>query len=400
MKTYIGIDWSSTHDDVCILNEKEEVVNKFRFDVTKQGFKKLIDAIENIHSAKEEIFIGIETDKNILADYLLALGYQVYGLNPFCVNRFKDRYSVSSKKDDNFDAYNIALILFKDFNRFTPIIKSSNNCEALKMHGKTLEMLLQEKTRFENRLKNDLHQYFPIFTDFFDGFTSVPLNLLKVLNKPEQIINATFEDYLELIKDVKYMTKKRKSEFYCLLKDQTISPNKTIQECYSLRVLIIVDQLLFLMKSIKQVEEKILMLYAANEYSTIFSSLPGAADRLAPRLLMHFGDVQKRFESYQTVQCYAGTCPVTIQSGKYLHVIKMRRGCNKSFRDTLYQFSFCSLSLEAWTREYYDLLRKKGCNHSSAIRALSNKWVKIIFRMWKDKTVYDKEIFLKKRKIA
>lgn len=196
---------------------------------------------------------------------------------------------MSSKKDDNFDAYNIALILFKDFNRFTPIIKSSNNCEALK----TVEMLLQEKTRFENRLKSDLHQYFPVFTDFFDGFTSVPLNLLKILNKPEQVMNVTFEDYLELIKDVKYMTQKRKLKFYCLLKDQTIFPNKTIQECYSLRVLILIDQLLFLMKSIKQVEEKILMLYNANEYSIIFSSLPDAADRLAPRLLMHFGDIYK-----------------------------------------------------------------------------------------------------------
>lgn len=79
MKTYIGIDWSPKHDDVCILNEKEEVANKFRFDVTKQGFKKLIDAIVNTNSAKDEIFIGIETDKNILADYLITLGYQVYG---------------------------------------------------------------------------------------------------------------------------------------------------------------------------------------------------------------------------------------------------------------------------------------------------------------------------------
>jgi len=400
MKTYIGIDWSSTHDDVCILNEKEEVVNKFRIEITNQGFQKLIDVIANINPTKDEIFIGIETDKNVLADYLLALGYQVYGLNPFCVNRFKDRYSVSSKKDDEFDAYNIALILLKDLNRFNPIIKSSNNCEALKMHGKTLEMLLREKTRFENRLKSDLHQYFPVFTDFFDGFTSVPLNVLKVLNKPGQIVNATFEDYLDLIKDVKYMTKKRRYEFYKLLKDQTIVPNETTQECYSLRVLILVEQLLSLMRSIKQVEKEIMVLYNRNEYSKIFSSLPGAGDRLAPRFLMHFGDVQERFESYQTVQCYAGTCPVTIQSGKYLHVIKMRRGCNKSFRDTLYQFSFCSLSLELWTREYYDRLRKKGCNHSSAIRALSNKWVKIIFRMWKNKIVYDKEIFLKKRKIA
>ena len=129
----------------------------------------------------------------------------------------------------------------------------------------------------------------------------------------------------------------------------------------------------------------------------IFSSLPGAGERLAPKMLSIFGDNRQRFDSYQTVQCYAGTAPVTEQSGKSFFSVKMRRACNKNFKDTIFQFAFCSLSQEPWAQQYYQELKKKGKSHSKAVRAIGNKWVKIIFRMWKDGTEYNRNIFINKR---
>ena len=38
---------------------------------------------------------------------------------------------------------------------------------------------------------------------------------------------------------------------------------------------------------------------------------------------------------------------------------------------------------------YYDIQRKKGKTHSVAIRALSNKWVKIIYKIWKEEIFYE-----------
>ena len=151
-------------------------------------------------------------------------------------------------------------------------------------------------------------------------------------------------------------------------------------------------------KTIKDLEAKIKVNYEEHELSKIFSSLPGVGIRLSPRLLTLFGDNKERFASYQSVQAYAGTSPVTEQSGKSFYSVKIRRGCNKKFRNTLYQFSFCSISIEAWARDYYNKLRAKGHSHTKAIRSLSNKWVKIIYRMWKDGKTYDRNIFLEKRK--
>jgi len=397
MKIFVGIDWSNEFDNVCIVNELEEIVNEFKIEISAQGFRYLVEQIFLFETNKRDVFIGIETDKNILADYLIGLGYTVYSLNPLCVNRFKDRYSACSKKDDNFDAYNISLILLKDRNRFEPVIRSSDSCETLKIHGKTLEMLIKDNTRLENRLKSELKRYFPAFTAFFKDFTSVPLNLLKIINKPGDIRNLSLEEFLNKVRFVKYMSSARKHEFYKVLSEQTIDIEPHIQKGYAMRIELLVNQILMIHDSIDKIEKEIKTLFNSNALADVFSSLPGAGPRLAPRLLMNFGDNKERFGSYQTVQCFAGTCPVTAKSGKTLLSIKVRRGCNKFFRDALYQFAFCSIQSEPWAMEYYKRQRDKGSIHSCAIRALSNKWVKIIFRMWKDGSLYNRDQFLNKR---
>lgn len=397
MKIFVGIDWSYEYNNVCIINEAEEIVNELKVENSAKGFRGLVEQILLLTDDKTNIFIGIETDKNILAEYLIGMGYIVYSLNPLCVNRFKDRYSACSKKDDVFDAYNIALILLKDRNRFEPVKRSSDSCETMKTHGKTLEMLIKDKTRLGNRLKTELKMYFPAFVDFFTEFTSVPLNILKIINKPGEIKNLSIDEFFDKIRFVKYLPEPRKIELYSALKENIIEVASHVEDGYGLRVEILVEQILLIHDAINRIEKEIEILFNTNKLSDVFSSLPGAGKRLAPRLLMNFGDNRERFESYQTVQCYAGTCPVTAKSGKTLLSIKIRRGCNKTFRDVLYQFAFCSIQSEPWAMEYYRKQREKGNTHSCAIRALSNKWVKLIFRMWKDGSLYDRNIFLKNR---
>ena len=47
-----------------------------------------------------------------------------------------------------------------------------------------------------------------------------------------------------------------------------------------------------------------------------------------------------------------------------------------------------SFAFSAWAREYYQAQREhKG--HQAAVRALAFKWIRILFRCWKDRTPYD-----------
>jgi transposase len=66
-------------------------------------------------------------------------------------------------------------------------------------------------------------------------------------------------------------------------------------------------------------------LFSQHPDSSIFDSLPGAGELLAPGLLAKFGDHRDRFPTPAGIQALASTCPVTKKSGKRKVVI-FRRG--------------------------------------------------------------------------
>jgi hypothetical protein len=44
-----------------------------------------------------------------------------------------------------------------------------------------------------------------------------------------------------------------------------------------------------------------------------------------------------------------------------------------------------------WARAYYDQMRGRGKEHHAALRALAYKWIRILFRCWKDRTLHNEE---------
>jgi hypothetical protein len=42
-----------------------------------------------------------------------------------------------------------------------------------------------------------------------------------------------------------------------------------------------------------------------------------------------------------------------------------------------------------WARAFYDQQRERNKSHHAAVRALAFKWLRILFRCWKDRVHYD-----------
>ena len=42
-----------------------------------------------------------------------------------------------------------------------------------------------------------------------------------------------------------------------------------------------------------------------------------------------------------------------------------------------------------WARTFYDQQRERNKSHHAAVRALAFKWLRILFRCWKDSVPYD-----------
>jgi len=142
--------------------------------------------------------------------------------------------------------------------------------------------------------------------------------------------------------------------------------------------------------SIDQCRKHIDELFAKHPDADIFTSLPGAGTKLAPRLLSDVGSQRDRYESALAVQQISGVAPVTRASGKSRHV-RIRWACRKEFRHDLYWLAFCSLKESTWARGFYDQARARGDSHALALRKLGYKLVRIIFRLWQDRRVYDEQ---------
>ena len=86
-----------------------------------------------------------------------------------------------------------------------------------------------------------------------------------------------------------------------------------------------------------------------------FGSLPGAGPKIAPRLLSELGGNREVFRTAEALQNYAGTSPVTRQSGRS-RLVTVRRACNRTLRATVHLWADLSRRSCAWAEAYY---RKK-----------------------------------------
>ena len=122
---------------------------------------------------------------------------------------------------------------------------------------------------------------------------------------------------------------------------------------------------------------------------SIYVSFPGLGDRLAGRIAGEIGEDIRTFASPNALQCYAGTAPVTRRSGKRDHVVAKRRAYNHYLGDAVHQWAFCSLSRSAWAREFYDSKIAAGMSCHAALRALSNRWLEVLWHCLARGVLYD-----------
>ena len=155
--------------------------------------------------------------------------------------------------------------------------------------------------------------------------------------------------------------------------------------------LALVKLLLALEHQLQEYRQEIRRLFNEHPDHDLFGSLPGAGEKLAPRLLSEMGSDRSLFENAQALQCYVGTAPVSFQSGQ-VHQVYVRFMCNKSFRHAVHLWADLSRKLCSWAQIYYQAQRARGKTHAAALRCLGQRWLKILWKMWQSKTSYNPEL--------
>jgi transposase len=155
----------------------------------------------------------------------------------------------------------------------------------------------------------------------------------------------------------------------------------------------LVKQLLTLQASITAFDKAIQTLFAQHPDHLLFESLPGAGPQLAPRLLAAFGSNRAALSDFNEMQKKSGTAPVLDRSAKAKTI--RRRWCRSKFLcQTFHEFAAHSIPHSTWAKAGYEQLLARGKSHHAAVRALAFKWIRIIFRLWQDRSLYDENLYL------
>lgn len=389
MSVFIGIDWSEAHHDVCILQANGSQLAAFRVPHTADGFATLAQQIDKLGLPPEENLVAVETAHHLLTDFLLERKYTVYVLAPTVVQGSRSRFGSSGARDDQLDALLLADIVRTDRSRCTPWQPNSPLVRQMQLQLGFIDDLTNTITRYTNRLRAHLVRYYPQALRIFSSLTrQITLNFLIRYPTPQVARALTYEQFAAFCRAQRYSHPQDVPKQYARLQRSAPASDPAVTAGYQELVPFLARLLLTTVRRKKQAIRDVQQMFMAHPDQAIFASLPGAGALLAPKLLVMFGDQRDRYPAASSIQALAGTCPVTVRSGKSKRVF-FRKACNRGFRRTAQHLARCSVPRSPWAAAYFADCLKRGHSQSHAYRCLANRWLAIIWTLWQRRECYD-----------
>ena len=389
---FAGIDWADAHHDVAVIDEAGRQLGTLRVTHWATGLEELVTFLRR-HGATDpqQVACIVETTHGLLITALLEAGFPVSPVNPKTLEHGR---KPAGAKTDQIDAYLLARKGRSDLGELRRLAPDSPLVQELKLLTRDQDALVQTQTRLVNQLTACLKAYFPaaltLFTKLQQGVTLAFLQRSPTLEQAEA---ASVEELTAFLRSLPHYpgVVAAGRRIHARLHQPQWHADPLTTRVKARLTQAVVAQLLPVVEQIAAYDEEIERLFREHPDAPLFVSLPGAGKRLAPRLLVGWGDARERYASAQSLQGLAGTAPLAFQSGKYCKARK-RFACIKPLRNALYLFAWQSTK-EAWALEYYQRKRREGKSHSVAVRALGNQWVRLIHAMWRRQRPYDEAVF-------
>ncbi|MFG3602424.1 IS110 family RNA-guided transposase [Micromonospora chersina] len=390
---FVGDDWAEEHHDVELQDQTGRVLGRAKLPEGVTGIARLHAMIgEHVGEDDEptQVVVGIETDRGGSVQALIAAGYQIYAVNPLQVARYRERHSVSGGKSDTRDAHTLADMVRTDHHQLRPVAGDSVEAEAVKVITRAHKTLIWERTRHMLRLRHALREFFPAALAAFDDLTAPDaLQLLGAAPDPVSAGQLTKGQITAALKRARRRNIAEKAQaIQAALRAEQLGQPAVVTAAYGATVRAQVAILSTLNTEIQNMEEQVEAHFGKHPDAAIYLSQPGLGVILGARVLAEFGDDKNRYADAKGRKNYAGTSPITRQSGKKKAVLA-RHVHNDRLIDALNRQAFSALHASPGARAYYDRLRARGIGHQAALRQLGNRLVGILHGCLKTATAYD-----------
>ena len=400
MSTFIGIDWSQDKHDVAFMNAAGAIIARLTIPHQPAGFRQLETTRQRLGVTTADCLVGLETAHNLLLDFLWDHEYQhIFVIPPLVVKSSRGRYGHSGARDDTLDAQLLADLLRTDRARLYPWRPDTPLTRHIRARVGFLTFLKHAAIRVHNRLRAVLLRYYPQALQLFSGLM-IPTTLafIAAFNTPQALAALSYEEFVDFAQQQGHWHRQGLLACYARLQHTPLQANPATIAAYQDEARLLAQQLRELILAKQEVQRALNTLFAQHPDQAIFASLPGTGAFLAPALLAKLGDDRERFPSATSLQALAGTCPVTMASGKRKRVV-FRHACDHEFRQIAQQWARCSLRKSVWAVAYWQQLRPRCASEHDAYRRLANRWLAVLWKLWQSREPYDEAYHLQQRRL-
>jgi transposase len=396
---WIGVDWGSEQHAVCLLvadsRRLEHCSLEQKPDSLHAWFSNLIARFGG-----QKVAVAIEQSKGAMINFLLGLDFvHIYRVHPASLKNYRKALYPSGAKDDPTDAELILEFARHHQDKIQPWVPDTADSRLLLRLVEGRRKTVDKRGRLTNELTQLLKEYFPQALDWAGDLDRMMAcdfllkwpNLQKLQKSKRETVRQFYRTHGSRNSE---LMDQRIEEIRSAL---PLTTDKAIIESSVLMMETIVLQLRTLIEAIARFDERTKAVYQKQPDVEIFASLPGAGPALEPRLLAVMGTNRDRFSCAQEVAEYSGIAAVTERSGKTQWVHR-RLACSRFVKQSFHEYAGQTVTYCIWAGAFYESKRAAGMGHHAALRALAYKWIRIIYRCWKDHVAYDEKKYMESLK--
>jgi transposase len=396
IRVFAGVDWSRGHHDVCVVDEQGEVLAEERFAHSGEELRKLCEWLAK-RAEPREVAVGIETSRGPVVETLMERGFVVHSINPKQMDRFRDRYSLAGSKNDRLDARVLADSLRTDRSCYRRLESDEPVRVELREWTRIADELQHERTRWIQRLNDQLWRYFPAALELTDDVgRDWFLELWQLAPTPSAAQALKAEQIEPILKSHRVRRIKASTvvERLCAaplkLTTATVEATRAHAHISVMQLQLLNRQHREALKNVQRLTKQLGCEQAAKTNQRdveILQSLPGVGWIVLATLCAEAAEPLRQ-RDYHALRALSGVAPVTRRSGKS-HVVEMRRSCAARVRTAVYHWSCVAIRKDAPSRQKYRGLRARGQSHGGALRRVADRLLLVACSMLRSGQPYD-----------
>jgi hypothetical protein len=390
---YIGLDWA---DKKHFFSMQTADGKRSRGELKHTPEAIDVWAAELAQRFGRPVAIALEQARGGLIAILSKYAHlHLFIVDPSRLNHYRKSVSPSGAKSDPVDGDLILDFQLKHPELLRCLEPDTVETRSLRFLTEQRRELVNQHTGQVQILTSWLKQVFPQILEWFDD-VSTPLvgDLLKRWPELAKLKKARPETLLQFFQDHNCRSAERNQQRLEAIRTAIPATNDAaLLKTANLMIQASIQLLATLRTAIEQFESQIQAVHATHPDRFIVESFPGAGPALEPRLLAALGTDRDRFPSAAAMACCFGIAPVTESSGKSRWV-HWRWSCSKFVRQTFHEWAACTVREDGWARDHYERQRAKGKGHHAAVRSVAYKWIRILYRCWRDRVPYSEQRYL------